>query len=157
MPLPQIEDGVGRRVLLAPHALSQHRGGLPRDERPRQPQVQEFVHERRRCLGRRTEQPRLRAREQLARRYQLVDQTDLECARAFVRFAFEHEIECGTHPDELYAAHRAAESRMDAEQYLGQPQGQLGVVRSHSIGAGEREFQTAAEREAVQCRNRGAG
>jgi hypothetical protein len=46
---------------------------------------------------------------------------------------------------------------MDAEQHFGQPQGERGVVRSHSIGAGEREFQAPSQREAVQGRNGGAG
>ena len=46
---------------------------------------------------------------------------------------------------------------MDAEQYLGQTQRQLGIVRADSIGACQRKLQAASEREAVQCGDAGAG
>jgi hypothetical protein len=119
VPLPKVQDGVGRRILLAPHALSQCRGGLSGDERARRAQIQELIHEGCRCRRRRSEQPRLRALSKVGRRHEFVDQTHRERARPLVRFALEHEIEGRAHTDELHAAHRAAKSWMDAEQYFG--------------------------------------
>ena len=157
MALPQIENGVGRRILIAPHAVPQLRGRLPRDEGACRSQVQESVDEGRPCLRRRSEQPRLGALEKRRRRHELVDQTHGQRPRSLVRLALEHEIERGAHTDEPDAAYRTAEPRMNAEQYLGQSQGQLGIVRSHPVGAGERKFQAAPQCEAVQGGNAGAG
>ncbi len=117
--LPQIENGVGRRILIASHAVPQRRGGLPGDERACRPQVQQLIHEGCRRLRRRTEQPCLGAIEQLGRRHEFIDQARGQCPRALVGFALEHQIERRTHADEPHRAHRAAESRMDAEQHLG--------------------------------------
>jgi hypothetical protein len=46
---------------------------------------------------------------------------------------------------------------MNAEHHFGQPQGERGIVGADSIGAGERKLQAAAQREAVQRRDAGAG
>ena len=117
--LPQIENGVGRRILIASHAVPQRRGGLPGDERACRPQVQELIHEGCRRLRRRTQQPCLGALEKLGRRHEFIDQSRGQCPRALVGFAFEHQIERRTHADEPHRAHRAAETGMDAEQHLG--------------------------------------
>ena len=71
--------------------------------------------------------------------------------------AFEHQIERRPYAEEPHGAHRAAEARMNAEQDLGQSQGELRVVGADPIAAGEGEFQAAAEGEPVDGSNARAG
>src|SRR6185312_16531040 len=55
--------------------------------------------------------------------------------------------------DQPDAAHRAAESGMDAELHLREAQRQPVIARGDAVAAGERQLEPTAEREALDQRD----
>ena len=60
-------------------------------------------------------------------------------------------------PSKLHEAHRAAETGMDAELHFRQGQRHLRIIRRDAVAAGERQFEAAAQRKAVDRSDGGAG
>ena len=72
-------------------------------------------------------------------------------------FAGQHELHGGPHACDPDRAHGAPETGMDAQLYLRQAENRLLMLDGDSIVAGHRQFEAAAEREAVDRRNGWAG
>ncbi len=154
---PQVDDGVGRRVVLRAR-LGAHLGDeLLLDQRAHQRPGQHAI-----------EQPRLAllglAADQLARGGLGIGGIDqpVEEARALrlvgaQRLAGEHHFHGGAHAGAAHGAHRAAEARMDAEHHFGQTDREFVAPDADAVTAGERELEAAAEREAVDDGDRRAG
>ena len=63
----------------------------------------------------------------------------------------------GAHAQQLHGAHRAAKARVDAQLHFRQAQRQPAVIHAHAVAAGQCQLHAAAQREALQQRNGGAG
>ena len=93
----------------------------------------------------------------IGRRHQVIYQTDRQRTIATQRFAGEHQLHGLTHTQQAYGANSAAEARMDAQLHFGKAQRQAAVVRRHSVAASQCQLKTAAEREAGNRGDCGAG
>ena len=151
--MPQIDHGIGRGVVFLAQLATQCRGRLACDERPHRLQIEELFNERRGLPRGRLEQQPLRAGLEIGGCHQAVDEPHFECTRAAIRLALQHQVQGGPHAEQPHAPYRAAEPRMNAEHDLGQSEGELRVVGTDPVGAGERELETAAEGKALDGRN----
>ena len=86
-----------------------------------------------------------------------IDQAELVRALGIEWATGEHHLHRRLNADGEDRTDRAAEPGVDAEADLGQSERDAFVVECDAIGAGERDFQSAAEGEAVDHRDRRAG
>jgi hypothetical protein len=94
---------------------------------------------------------------QPSRRNDLVDQSQLQrLVRAQV-LAREHQVHRRRHAHQLHGAHGTAETRMNAQHHLRQPQRHLRIVGADAVTASHGEFEPAAEAVAIDGGNGGEG
>ena len=115
------------------------------------------VEERRPSWGGTAQQQGFGGGRKLSWRHERIQQSSAQGACTAKRPALEHELERRTHADALNASDRAAESRMNTEQHLRQSQRERGVIGADPVGAGERQFQSAAQGEAADGRHARTG
>ena len=104
------------------------------------------------------------ARDELARRglgvgrkHQAVEEPGALRLVGAQRLAGQHHLHGGAHAGEAHGAHRAAKSGVDAQHHFGQSDGKLVALDADAITAGQRQLEAAAEGEAVDDGDAGAG
>ena len=155
---PQLDDGVGRGVVLDPGALpdlgqqaAAHEGS---DGRPRQGARAESGLMRRWAFG----EYRSRGTAQFrGARDQAVDQPESLGLVGPHGAAGQHQVQCGGGPQQAHGAHCAAEARVDSQLDLGQAQCEALVAHGDPVATGQRELESATEREALDGGDGGAG
>ena len=104
------------------------------------------------------------ARDQLAGgrfgiggKYQPIDEAGAPRLVGAQRLAREHHLHGSAYTADTHRAHGAAETRMDAQHHLGKSDREIVALDADAITAGQRKLEAAAEREAVDDGDRGAG
>ena len=154
---PQIDDGVGRRVVLALRLARDLREQRRLHERAHERPAQHLLGERRPMMRRLLRDDVARGGFEIRRRHEPVDEPEPQRLVRAHGPAGEHHLHGGLHADEPHGAHRAAEARMDAELHFRQAERQALIAHGDAVAARERELEPAAEREALNRRDSGAG
>jgi hypothetical protein len=93
----------------------------------------------------------------VGRKYQSVHEPRTLRLVGTQRLAGQHHLHGRTHAGAPHGAHRATESRVDAEHDLGQADGKFVAVDTDAIAACQRELEAATQSKAIDDRYRGAG
>ena len=154
---PQVDDGVGRRIMLASCLPRHARFERTAHELSHAGEAEQAIRQWRLPWRRSLDQDRSCRALELGRGDQAVDQAALQGAIGAPRFAREHQFHRLADAEQAHRAHRAAESRVYAELHLRQAQGQAAVIDRDAIAARQGQLEPATEREAGDCGDRRAG
>ena len=141
---PQVDDGVGRRVMVLAsfglHLFEHLRLDQGAQQRPGQ-----HSFKQRRFMPRGRLQHRLTcAVFEVSGGYELVDESKFQCLVSANVLAGQHHVHRRAYADQPHAAYCAAKTGMNTEQDFRKTQCQFVVVDGHAILAGERELQATA-------------
>ena len=152
--LPQVKDGVGCRVVLAPRLCGELLA-RPRGDDALERAVHERHQEGQFSRWRRLHQHHARCVLHDARRHACINESHFPGAFGVYAFSgHQHVQRCGR-PDKARQALHATPRRHDAEHDFGQRHAGFRIIHGHTVAAGQCEFQTAAHAKSAhqrQCR-----
>ncbi len=155
--LPEIDDRVGRGVVVGRGARGDLPSRHPGDERPHERGTHQPLYERQLPRARRLEHHHARGVLLDARRHCGVHEAHALRAARVDRASREHHVERGGGADHAREAHDPAPRRKDAEHHLGQREARSGLIDRDAVAAGERELDAPAHAEAVDQGERREG
>ena len=148
---PQVDDGVGRRVVLGPRAFARTCASSGRRTKPIAPAASDRTRSSngaRRGFGLARDELAAAASASAGNTRRSTNPARLRLVGA-QRLAGEHHLHGGAHAGEAHRADRAAETRMDAQHHFREADREFVALDADAIAAGQRQLQAAAERKAV--------